>query len=142
MLAGTALAQQLSSIEYDPHRYATEYGSSSTQTVRTYRNGSDSDRVYEIDLNYDQCVRWSFGLTLLRRAGLARSTSSCSTRHYDYRTTLQPGETARTTRTERTKIDYYRIYKIAVYSDGSSQILDTYRGTRVTDLVSYATRVY
>lgn len=142
LLLGTAFGQRLSSIEYDYTRYDSELNSGPTTTYRTYRNPSTTTERYELEVTFEKCEKWSFSLTLLRRVGLGGSTKSCSRGAYDYATDLRPGQTARTTRTEHEKIDYYRIEKVAIYWDAPKRTLDTYYGYRRTDFSTFGTRVY
>lgn len=142
LFAGSAFAQQLVGIDYDYARYDSELNSGPATTYRTYRNRSTTTERYELEVTFEKCEKWSFGLSLLRRVDLATSTKSCSRSVYDYATDLRPGQTARTTRTEHEKIDYYRIDKVAIYQDGSDRTLDTFYGYRRSDYSTFGTRVY
>jgi hypothetical protein len=142
LLLGSASAQELSSIEYNYSRYDSERSSGPATTYRTYRNRSTTTERYELEVTFERCETWSFGLSLLRRAELAGSTKSCSRGAYAYATDLHPGKTVRTTRTEHEKIDYYRIKRVAIYRDGSDLTLDTYYGYRRSDFSTFGTRVY
>lgn len=142
VLSGVGVAQELASYRYDSERYAVEYDDGPTLTYRTYRNLTRDYEIYELEVSYQSCKEWSFGRTLLKRAGLARSTVECILREYSVSRMLRPGQTARTTKTDRWKYDYYRIEKIAVYTDGSSRTVDTHYGYQRSDSPIYETRVY
>lgn len=142
VLGGAGVAQSLASYEYDSERYGVEYDYGPTLTYRTYRNLSSDYETYELELSYQNCKEWTFGLTLLKKVGLARSTEECAFREYSVSRTLRPGQTARTTKVDRRKYEYYRIDKLAVYTDGSSRTVDTHYGYRRSDSTVYETRIY
>lgn len=142
LLVSPAFAQTLVRYQYDAKKYNSFTNKGAEETYRTFSNTKNSNTTYEITVNLKDCYNWSLSVTILKAAGLGTSTTGCSDRTYLAKIIVPPYKTAKTFKREMTRYDYYKVVKLAIYSDGSSKEFDQTYGNKKDTWSDMWTNVY
>lgn len=140
LLSGFGQAQSLVGYEYDADRIDTTTRSYAWRRVKTYRNDSSHYKRYVYEAEKETCYAWDVSRTTLVRYGLDTRQSWCTVTDYSTTVRVAPGA-SRTVQRQRSESETdYKLFKYAVYSDGSRRVVSSGNATREKRWENYRVR--
>jgi hypothetical protein len=121
LIGSPASAQTVIGYDYDYERSYTRTHTHAWRRQDVYTNATRRYADVTFEAESESCFSWSVSQTVLTRFSLGAKRSACTLTTYRRRARLAPGATKTLWRQLVDSESEYRLWKMAVYSDGESR---------------------